>query len=456
MITDGNGGNGNTPPNESQVSLGALLGNGGFGIGSTPVPSATNPTPATPTEIVVSPVGEQVQPVTPVPPVEGQGTPPVEEVIIPDNPQNFDEVLLVMTPTSTSPLKAQIFKLFKADKVDDKGNLLNTNGQVVLKAEDFKDFVDNDNLPVNEKGEAINALGEVIKSKEQILEDNSIIVPAKTAVETNFGIKLPDNLELPDTIDGVVKLVEESVKQLNTGTIKNFLENNPELKGFAQHLALGGTADTYSPSNINYKEINVKTLDESAKLDFLKRAFQLQGNPNPDSIIKLIQKEGEEELNKHVGASLTFLDAKQKENNQLRDQQVIAQQQQQEQADRQYWTDVQKVVTNGNLGAITIPLKERQAFFDYMTKPINNKHESAEILDMSKDTVEFELLVSFLRYKKGDISQLVENLSRTQRVKSLSDRVNKINSINNGNGVPATTNTNKAKMTNLSIETLLG
>lgn len=464
MITDGNGGQGsNTPaPIESNVNLGALLGNS-FGVGNqNPAPATPNPTAPTNVDPATPPANGQVVPTTPngqvaptVIPDAPQTPAPVVETVIPDNPQSFEEVLLVVSPSSTSPLKAEIFKLFKANGVDDKGNLVNAQGNLVLSAEDFRDFVDNDNLPVNENGEAINALGEVIKSKEQLLQDNSVIVPVREAVETNFGIKLPEGTEFPDTTEGIVKLVQESVKQLNVGVIKNYLETNPEIKGFAQHLALGGTAENYSPSNINYKEINVKTLDEVSKLEFLKRSFGLQGNPNPDSIIKLIQKEGEEELNKQVGAALTFLDAKQTQTNQLRDQQIQHQIKAQEEADNRYWNDVQKTVLNGKLGSLDIPVKERQAFFDYMAKPINDKYESAEAQDIAKDSMEFELMVSYLRYKKGDVSQLVENLAKTKQVKSLSDRVNKFNGINNASGVPISNNTNKVK-SNLTIETLLG
>lgn len=449
MEANANGGQNNTPPNEPNVTLSSITSATNLNhVSNVPTPPAHEP--QQPVEPVTPPVDNNppVQPAT-VPPVD---TPPVNE--IPETIESYEDIIKVLNSSSDHSLKADIFGLFKATKSDDKGNLLNDEGKVVLSAEKFKDFVENDNLPLNEGGEAVNELGEVIRSKEQLLQDTAVIIPIQSAIETNFGIKFSDTSKFTDNTEGIVNLISESLKQLNVGAVRTYLDSNPELKGFAQHLALGGSVDTYSSSNINYKDINIKNLDESSKIDFIKKSFALQGNNNSEGLINLIKQAGEDEVNKYTANALIYLDGKQTETNKLRDEQLKQQHIAEQNQIKDYWTNVENIIQKGDLKLINIPVKERQGFFEYISKPINDKMDSAESLDMQKDSTEFDLMVSYLRYKKGDLSQLVNNLSSTDRVKKLSDKIKKYNSTINGSGVPITTSTS-GKDANITIEKLL-
>jgi hypothetical protein len=47
------------------------------------------------------------------------------------------------------------------------------------------------------------------------------------------------------------------------------------------------------------------------------------------------------------------------------------------------------------------------------------------MLDADKDTVESDLLMSYLRYKGNDISALAKNIATTNSVQSLRERMQK-------------------------------
>jgi hypothetical protein len=49
------------------------------------------------------------------------------------------------------------------------------------------------------------------------------------------------------------------------------------------------------------------------------------------------------------------------------------------------------------------------------------------MLDADKDTVESDLLMSYLRYKGNDISALAKNIATTNSVQSLRERMQKNN-----------------------------
>lgn len=418
-------GNGSEEPIKSQVSLGGMLDG--------------NQTPVQPA--VVAPV----EPVV-VPTPQGVVTPPIttgnEPIVTPTpNVETFESLVGSLTsPTLTAELqstKEALLSTFKATTLDANGNLLNAANEVILSADKLKAYVDNDTLPLDAQGNVVNDKGEIIQTKAELDNDFSIINPVKSALETNFGVELPADLELPDTEEGIVKLVSEVVKAKTTNTVVNFLEANPELKGFYQHIALGGKPEDYTSSNIDYKGINIKNLDEAAKTQLLAKSFSLQGTPNKENLIEIIKKAGEEELNKATASAVLFLDAKQSEFNQQREQELLEAADLEEENTEKYWQSVKSVVDKGTLGNINIPLADREAFFNYMAKPINTNYDSAESTDAAKDSLEFQLLVSYLRYKKGDISKLASIIATEQKVTTLKDRLNTLNR-RTENGVPIT------------------
>lgn len=405
--------------------------------------------------------------VAPVEPVNGQepATPPAQNTptITPNG--NLAETLEI--PTVIQELQAtdldaegqafrtEIFSLFKGEKLNEKGDLLNAKGEVVVSATNLEKYITDQDLTLDAEGNAVNALGEVILTKDKVNEQTSTVVDSiKSSIETNFGISLPKELELTDDVNGITKLVETAVAVQNQNTIKNFLDSDPEIKAFYHHIKLGGTADTYQSSNINYKSIDVKKLDDTSKIDLLSKMFKLQGNPNTEAMLDLIKKGGEEILNQNTAGAIKFLDDKQTERNKNNEVALQQRYQQQIEADTKYWNDVKNVVNTGKLNQLEIPIKDREAFFNYMAVPVDKYGNSADSLAAEQDPIEMELLVSYLRYKKGDLSELVKNIAKTQEVKKLTELMHKHKG-RNESGVPRTSS---AKPTGsvITLETLLG
>ena len=238
-------------------------------------------------------------------------------------------------------------------------------------------------------------------------------------------------------------------------SITKFLDAQPELKSFAQHLALGGTADNYKSTHVDYKSLKVKDLEVNSKLDILRKSFTAQGNPSGDMIVDMLKQAGEEELNRATSDAINFLDKQQGLQNQQREEQLRANALQEEQATEKYWQDVQGTIQKGVLGTLNVPIKEREAFFNYLAKPVDESMNSAEALAIAEETLETQLMVSYLRFKGGDISKLVNNMVKEQKVMTLKERMAKNNAVFQANttGAPQAQTTNKST---IDIGTLLG
>ena len=417
---------------EHVVSLGDILGTGStYPMSPTPIPPATSKDGegTTPPVIPVAPVTQPGTPSTPPVSGEGEGEPTYLEIVKDfANPQASDDI---------KGLYQEVLTTFKGKSVDAQGNVLDANNKIIMTADKVEDFLLNDNLPLNEEGALVDVEGNVLKTADEILAESSTILSVKAALESNLAITFPDTVAFPDTIEGIVELVSTGLKQQEKKIVTSFLEANPEVKQFTNHLALGGTPDTYKASNIDYKAIDIKVLDNQTKLNLLNQSFKEQGNTNPGYLIDLIAKAGDEAINKATYDALKFLDEKQTQTNAQRDAEVAQAQAKQIKEVETYWNNVEQTINSGKLNNLNIPVKERQAFFEFMSKPVDEDFNSAESLKAQKESLEFQLLVSYLRFKDGDLSQLATNIAKDTQVKSLTERMNKNRRIDR-NGVPRT------------------
>lgn len=438
MVTDGTG---NEPP-KSNVSLDALAGLGnpapidnngaGAGDGGTGTPPVGNPNPDG--GAGTNPPAGDPQGVG-----TGAGTPPSQDPPTFTFPDKIEELLpLLADANNVVPEVVEYRNLllttFKGKTLDTSGNVLNEQGEVVLSADTLTKYVTTGELPTNEKGEIINAKGEVIGVSTPPASTVSVV---KESLKTQLGIDL-STLDVPDTEEGLVQLTQEAIKERSKGAIINFLEANPDIKGLYQHIRLGGKVEDYKSSHIDYGSINIKTLEESSKIDLLNKMFTLQGTPNKDNMIELIKGAGEEQLNKAVAGAVLYLDGQQKQENLAREQALAAKAKQEADETVAYWNNVNTLVTNGKVGDIVIPLNEREAFFNYMSKPVTDDLYSANDLDAEKDALEFQLLVSYLRYKKGNVSTLANIIAKQNQVENLKSRFDKLANITGNGTVPIT------------------
>ncbi len=371
------------------------------------------------------------------------------------SPSVIQELQAPNLDAETKQFRDDIFTLFKGESLNAQGDLLNGEGKVVVTASALEKYITDQDLVLDEAGNAINALGEIILTKEGIdARTPNPLTLIKSSIETNFGIQFPTDFQIEDSVDGINKIVETAVAIQSQNTIKNFLDQDPEVKAFYHHLKLGGTPETYVASNIDYSGINIKTLDDVSKVDLLTKMFKLQGNPSAEAMVDLIKKGGEEILNQNTDVAIKYLQAKQTErakNNEV----ALQQQYQQEVRDtEQYWNTVKDTVTKGKLNQLDIPIKDRDAFYNYMAVPVDKDMNSADNLAEDNDPLEFKLLISYLRWKKGDVSELAKNIAKTEQVKSLSELMLKHKG-RNESGVPRTSSAKPTGGT-ISLEALLG
>lgn len=415
---------------EPIVSLDDVIG-GPFAGGDSTPDTGTNPTPATPAN---------QPPATPPTSIDTGNQPDLnsqEPIVLDQVDDNFDTFVSRLTaPTEEDKETIEsVLSAFKGTNIDTKGNILNEKGEVILSAEKLKAYVDEDILPLDDKGNMVNEKGEILQTAQELLQQDSLVLATKASLESNFGITFPEGYEAEDTEEGLINLVNDAIAIRNNSSIRDFLDSSPTLKSFYQHLVLGNSPETFNNTNIDYRGIDVLSLTPESKLAYIREMFRLQGNDSPDTFLEVLKSASPDVLNKSTASAILYLDKNQEAINTSREAEIKAQRDANAASDRAYWNEVKNVISKGKLNEVTIPVLERENFYQYLASPVENGM-SQDMIDSENDSREFDVMVSYLRYKKYDVSKLAANISREQKVSTLKDRFNKHNKLKATSGVP--------------------
>ena len=417
---------GNQNPQGSLPSLDAVI-DATLGIGGTPAGT---------------------EPVTP--PAGTEGTPPVEGGQQQAQGQQAQQQQQAQPPASNSPieednlasllsaddsslseedrtLKNTLLSTFGAAGIDANGNLVNEQGQVVLSKESLDKYIDTGEVLLDAQGNQIDETGKIIKPASEVSVANTIIELSKNAIEQELGFTLLDAEGKPksysNSVEGSTELLKDVATNATVNAVTAFLNSNPELKDVYFHLVNGGKLEEYTASNIDYTAVDVTTLDRTGKLNYIKQSFEQQGLKNAGSLIKTLEQSSDEALTQAAADAIITLKQVSEDAKVQREREYQLNQQKEAQALEEYWNNVNSVITNGKLKDINIPNAEKDDFFKYLAVPINSKGESQEMIDAEKEDNEDRLLLSYLRFKKFNLNDLVNLKAKTNRLEQLRSRV---------------------------------
>ena len=416
---------GNQNPQGSLPSLDAVI-DATLGIGTPPATESTDP--------FAAPVGADGNPPASVDPVQGQqqAQPPVNPSPT-DTPSEEDNLTSLLSADNSllseedRALKNTLLSTFGAAGVDTNGNLINEQGQVVLSKESLDKYIDTGEVLLDAQGNQIDETGKIIKPASEVNVANTIIELSKNAIEQELGFTLLDSEGKPksysNSVEGSTELLKDVATNATVNAVTAFLNSNPELKDVYFHLANGGKLDDYTSSNVDYTAVDVTTLDRTGKLNYIKQSFEQQGLKNAGSLIKTLEQSSDEALTQAAADAIITLKQVSEDAKVEREREYQLNQQKEAQALEEYWNNVNSVITNGKLKDINIPNAEKEDFFKYLAVPINSKGESQEMIDAEKEDNEDRLLLSYLRFKKFNLNDLVNLKAKTNRLEQLRSRV---------------------------------
>lgn len=305
--------------------------------------------------------------------------------------------------------------------IDDDGNLVDPEGNILGAADSFE--TDDDG--------------------NYIIPEVPLISTVQAGIETELGLNLVDESGNPmmfeDTEAGMTQMVQAAASVIAEQEKANWLETFPDLEKYYTHIAAGNSKESFFSVGNQWRETQLPADDvatEEANTlrknviveEFLKNydydnASADQKTALRNRATKLVgMYEDDGTLATEAKYSLNGLQGRETAQESERDaanrQKINAD----KQARTEYWNNLANTVKSGDLGDISIPTVDRQAFLDYIGKDVTGNGESQEMLDMRDESPAKTLQLSYLRFKKFSLGHLVGLRKQSAKANTLSQK----------------------------------
>lgn len=348
---------------------------------------------------------------------QDQGDSPLEEYsFLSGNGENLSQ--------EDKEIRGQVFDMFGASSMDANGNLVDANNNIVLSKANLDNFAKTGEVPTDGNGNQIKEDGSILRP----LEDNqpSFIDTTRQLIENEFEFQLLDEQGNPkqyeNTAQGQLEMVKDVYSNAVVNSVASFLQLNPQVKDYYYHLATGGQPDSYNFKPVDYSSIEIDKLDKAGKIGLIRSSLDRQKVQNAESIIKTYELASDEIINQSASDALITLDKLTKQEAADKEIQFKKAQEHQKQEADKYWREVKSAVDNNKVANLSIPDKEKDEFFKYLAVPVNSKGLSQNMIDEDNQSMDMDLMVSYMRWKGFKLDDLINLRAKTSNIDALRQR----------------------------------
>jgi len=293
-------------------------------------------------------------------------------------------------------IKTTLLEKYKGTSYDGEGNILDAEGNIIKKFEEFESELSNE------------------------------VVPVVQELSTMLGYELKDEngkpREYEDSTKGLGQYVNDVSSVIAEKQIDEFLDAYSDVKDFFNHLELGGTREDFFNSATSFEDVEIKKDNIALQKQVVSEALKAKGfsDEKAADFVTMLETGGklfdesitsQKELNE-IGKAATA-----ERNRQIEQKRVTAQDNA-----KKHWDNVKSTIDNGTLKDIKIPQADVQDFYSYISLDVDGKGNSRDMIDASKEDLETRLMMSYYRYKGYTLTDMVKAMSGEQRVASIRDR----------------------------------
>lgn len=286
----------------------------------------------------------------------------------------------------------------------------------------------------DDKGNAVNEKGEIVKTKEEVdaiisESETEDLPPITEELSQLLGYKILDETGKPkvyeESTEGLVSYIKDVTEKQREIDEQEFFEGFPLAKEIAEHIKKGGTEEDFYKSKLaSWKNVTLEGADEARKMSIVIDDLKAKGFNDKDAKETADLYRDSNKLDEKSEAALKS--RKEAESKAIADQkkaEVEAFKKQEAEAIAQ-WKSIEEIVNKGSLEIINIPETEKKAFYNYISQADESGYSKAA-QDRANLSLEKKLLLDYLVFKKIDINALVDNKIKTKQAISLRDRLKK-------------------------------
>lgn len=319
-----------------------------------------------------------------------------------------------------------------------------STGEEVVLSEGDTVNIDGVDYTIDANGNALAADGTVFRTAAELAElisQNGSEPSVLEQLQTRFGSDFKDENGNPIVFDNntegvaayVDTVIQSRIAEAQTAALNNLFETYPQVEQVINHLKLNGTLDDFVEIP-DRSQITVSKDNEEQQATFIREEWKLSGKKGDvNKFIDYCKNAGilydtAVESKEAVDSIYESRLAEQKAQVEAKEAAAAAE-------EKAYWDNVEKTISKGELLGYSIPeqiqcnkdgkkvMLSRKDFLKYVSTPIDNKGNTAYMLDEAKvdsnARMQDDLLKAFLRFTGGDYASLVGMAVNKQKVLSI-------------------------------------
>jgi len=255
---------------------------------------------------------------------------------------------------------------------------------------------------------------------EQV-EDDTIV----GAVLAKLGYDVDDKYE--DTTEGLVELTKDIGVQMADENLDKLFEQFPLVKDHMEYVMSGGKSQDFMGMHdprSDYSRVKMSQDDTQVQKYFLAEYFKTKGHDS-EFINELLEdyEDNGKLYNKAVNAqkALVSSQATYRKNavEQQKQEQIKAKEEQ-----KKFWDGVYETIdTSQSFKGLAVPEREKNKFFDYLSKPVTKEGYTQRDLDHTESDMDTKLAIDYLMFKGFNLEKMIDIKARTKSTRTLKDKI---------------------------------
>lgn len=281
-------------------------------------------------------------------------------------------------------------------------------------------------------GNLVKEDGTVVLTADKVETEFAEFIPTPQAspvqqLAEQLGIELKDAqgnpIDYGNTPEAVGKFVQDLIPMVQQQALEQLYAQIPNAREVLQHLASGQSLEAFKPK-VDYSKLEIAKDNKEQHLQVVTERFMLQPNTTKEeaeAYAKAVIANGDSyaEAEKAKAALATYQSQKEAANLRLKQEAEDKQRRELTAYYNQLKTLVESPVIKTPSGQFSVKPEERQNFYNYITKPVNQRGETQADIDLSKASTEVQLLIQYAMFNKFDLAKITTERAATKQAEGL-------------------------------------
>ena len=230
-----------------------------------------------------------------------------------------------------------------------------------------------------------------------------------------------------DTTEGLVSMTKDLGGQMAEEQLKELFDKHPLVGKHLEYVLNGGESQNFMTANdprSDYSKVTIQEEDAQTQKYVLGEYFKMKGHDESfiNELLEDYQDTGK--LYKKANAAKDALTKAQTEYK----QEMIVEQKKEQQVkyteQKKFWDGVYDTIdTSKEFKGIAVPEREKNKFFNYLSKPVTKEGYTQRDLDHSKADMDSKLAIDYLMFKGFNLDKLIDKKARTKSTIRLKDKI---------------------------------